>query len=182
METERLIGTRPLLRDADELHPILADPRVAQWIWPGTRGGPRSLPQVRTLLVRDAAHWKRHGYGPWVVRDHATRAVVGRAGLSRTVVDGRDEVGVDWLIAADRWNEGLATEIARAAVRHAFEDLSLPDLVAETLPHNAASRAVMERCGFVYEADVEKAGLPHVLYRLRSWSAAVGEVGARRAR
>jgi ribosomal-protein-alanine N-acetyltransferase len=155
VRTERLVGTRPLLRDADELHPICADRRVSDWIWPD---GPRTLAQVRTLMVRDADHWKRHRFGVWVLRRDG--AVVGRAGLHH---DG-DEVAVDWLLSADCWGQGLATEITREAVRRAGE-LGIASVIAETLVDNARSRAVMERCGFVYETDCERAGLPHVRYR-----------------
>jgi RimJ/RimL family protein N-acetyltransferase len=118
------------------------------------------------MLVRDADHWKRHGWGAWVVRDAATRAVVGRVGVETCDVGDGAEVEVAWMIAADRWGEGLATEMAREAVRVAFEVIGLSDLVAFTLPGNAASRAVMARLGFVHERDIERAGLPHVLYRL----------------
>ena len=142
----------------------MADARVAPWIWPD---GPPALAQVRSLLVRDADHWKRHRWGPWIVRDSATRALVGRVGIERCEVAGREEVEAAWMIAADRWGEGLATEMAAEAVRVAFDVVGLPDLVSFTLPDNAGSRRVMERLGFAYEADIEHAGLPHVLYRLR---------------
>jgi RimJ/RimL family protein N-acetyltransferase len=39
-------------------------------------------------------------------------------------------------------------------------------MISFTLPTNAASRRVMEKCGFSYEADFKHAGLDHVLYRL----------------
>ncbi len=135
---------------------MCADPRVAGWVWPD---GPPALAQIRTLMVRDAAHWKKHRFGVWVLR--CGGAVVGRAGLH---VEG-EEVAVDWLLAADRWGQGLATEFVRAALDHAFGALALPSVIAETLTGNLRSRALMERCGFAYEADVERAGLPHVRYR-----------------
>jgi RimJ/RimL family protein N-acetyltransferase len=167
VETERLVGCRPLMRDAEELHAaVMGDERVAATLWPGDLGGVRTLSQVRAFLIHDADHWKRHGFGPWVVRDRETNAVVGRVGLERTVVAGADEVEVAWMIAADRWGEGLATEMARAAVDWAFGDLGLPDVVSFTLHDNAGSRRVMEKLGFSYERDIEHAGLPHVLYRL----------------
>src|SRR4051794_390060 len=168
VRTARLTGTRPVFRDADELHPVLADERVAAWLSPGQGGW--TLSQVRALLVKDVDHWKRHGWGPWVVRDAGTRQALGRVGLEHTTVAGAEEVEVAWFIAADRWGEGLATEMAAEAVRAAFDDLGLPDVVSFTLPHNAASRAVMERLGFAYERDIQHAGMPHVLYRLRPTS------------
>jgi [ribosomal protein S5]-alanine N-acetyltransferase len=167
IETERLVASRPLARDAEELHPVVADPRVADWLWPGDLGGPRTLAQTRSLLVHDMDHWKRHGFGPWLVRDRETREVIGRVGLERTKVGGADEVEVAWLVAPEHWGRGLATELARVAVAVAFTHLELPSVVAFTLTHNAASRAVMERVGMVYERDIVHAGLPHVLYRIR---------------
>ena len=167
VETERLVCRRPLARDAEELYPVLADPRVADRLWPGSLGGPRTLSQVRTMLVHDMDHWKRHRYGPWLVRDRATREMLGRVGLERTHVGGEDEVEVAWLIAADHWGKGLATEAARAALDAAFGPLELTSVVAFTVHDNAGSRAVMDRLGMVYERDIEHAGLPHVLYRRR---------------
>ena len=161
VRTARMTGARPLLRDADELHRICSDERVARWVWLE----PLTLARTRAMLVREAEHWKRNRFGRWVWRDAATRAVVGLVGLLR--VDA-DEVELAWFIDAERWGEGLATEAALASVRHAFGELGLPELTAKTLPDNAASRAVMERCGMTYERDVLHAGLPHVLYRLRN--------------
>jgi RimJ/RimL family protein N-acetyltransferase len=164
VRTARLVGRRPAFRDADELHPLMADERVVPWLWPG---GPPTAAQVRSLLVHDTDHWKRHGWGPWIVRDAATQQLIGRVGLKTTSVDDEEVVELAWMVRADRWGEGLATEAAAEAVRVGFEHVGLPAIVAFTLPHNAASRAVMGKLGFAYERDIEHAGLPHVLHVLR---------------
>jgi ribosomal-protein-alanine N-acetyltransferase len=44
--------------------------------------------------------------------------------------------------------------------------MHLERIVAFTLPHNKASRTVMDHCGFTYNRDIVHAGLPHVLYLL----------------
>ena len=165
IETERLVGCRPLARDADELYEVLADPRVTEWLWPGENEKTWTPGRVRSLLVHDMDHWKRHRFGPWVARDRATGAMVGRIGLERTKVGGAEEVELAWVVAADRWGQGLATEMARAAIDAGLGPLGLPSVVAFTLPGNAASRRVMDRIGMTYERDVVHAGLPHVLYR-----------------
>jgi ribosomal-protein-alanine N-acetyltransferase len=67
---------------------------------------------------------------------------------------------------AERWGEGLATEVARELVRVAFDDVGLPDVVAFTLPTNVASQRVMQKAGLELERDIVWADLPHVLYRL----------------
>jgi RimJ/RimL family protein N-acetyltransferase len=163
VRTARLTGRRPAFRDADELHPLMADERVFPWLWPE---GPPTPAQVRSLLVRDADHWKRHRWGPWIVRDAATQQLVGRVGLVTTTVEDEAAVELAWMVRADRWGEGLATEMAAEAVRVGFDDVGLREIVSFTLPHNVASRAVMARLGFTYARDFEHAGLPHVLYVL----------------
>ncbi len=56
--------------------------------------------------------------------------------------------------------------MAWEAVRLAFTELGLDTLISYTTPDNEASQAVMRKLGMTYEADVENAGMPHVLYRL----------------
>jgi ribosomal-protein-alanine N-acetyltransferase len=92
--------------------------------------------------------------------------MVGRGGLLLTLVGGSYEVEVGWAIVPERWGQGLATELALAAVEVAFGDLGLQELVAFALPTNLASRRVMEKAGFAFEREIEYAGLPHVLYRM----------------
>lgn len=159
LRTERLVGSRPLLRDADELHRICADERVARWVW----GDPLTLARTRAMLVREADHWKRNRFGRWVWRQH--RKVVGLAGLLRL---DDDEVELAWFVDADRWGQGLASEMARAAAEFGFAR-GLGELTAKTLPDNVASRRVMERIGMEYVGDVMHAGVPHVRYRLSAF-------------
>jgi RimJ/RimL family protein N-acetyltransferase len=121
----------------------------------------------------DASHrrllgtWERDGFGWWVARHRPDGRFVGRGGLRRIQIGGREEVELGYGLVADFWGRGLATELARASVRVGFEVMGLPDLVSFTLPTNHKSRRVMEKVGFRYERDGEHAGLPHVFYRLR---------------
>jgi ribosomal-protein-alanine N-acetyltransferase len=125
---------------------ILADPRVG-----ATLGG-----------VQEA--WARDGFNWWAALDRATGEVVGRGGLSRKPIDGAIQVEAGWTIAPERWGQGLATELGAAAVEHAGAH-GIAELVSITLPHNVASRRVMEKLGFAYDHDIVYAALPHVLYR-----------------
>ena len=117
------------------------------------------------MLAKHIAHWERWGFGAWTVVLPGGEAI-GHAGVQHTTVGGRSEVELMWFIHPDHWNRGYATELAREAVRVAFEVLELDDVVAFTVRGNAASRRVMEKLGMTYERDVEHAGPPHVLYRL----------------
>jgi RimJ/RimL family protein N-acetyltransferase len=166
--TERLTAGRVGPADEEFLVAMWSDPRVT-----ATLGGPRDREQVRSMIERLGAHWEAFGHGMWILRDRRTDAPVGWVMLIVTEVGGPGGVEVGWSIAADRSREGLASEAAAEAVRLAFTDLGRDDLVSFTLVDNVASQGVMRRIGFTYEADVEHAGLPHVLYRLtkQEWEA-----------
>jgi RimJ/RimL family protein N-acetyltransferase len=141
------------------LRAMVADPRVGAML-----GGVRTAAESDAILERHIAAWERDGFGLWAMLDRRTGAFTGRGGLIPQHVDGRDEVEVGWSVVPERWNQGLATEMGEAAVALA-PALGLSHLISLTLPHNHASRRVMEKLGFGYERDVQHAGLPHVVYR-----------------
>ena len=166
VQTPRLLCIRPRPEHGPDVIALWRDPRVIPMLWPQSQGPTNA--EVRKINDRTIAHWDPHGFGPWILRDRRTDAMVGRGGLARTQVAGHGEVEVQWAIVPERWGQGLATELAQTAADVAFSDLGLDTIVAFTLPHNIASRRVMEKAGFAYEQDMEHAGLPHVLYRMRS--------------
>ena len=159
--TARLVGRRPEPGDEAAYLRFFCDPRVDEDAWPSAYRTPE---RAREVLAGHIAHWERWGFGPWAVL--LGREVVGWGGLRHTSVAGRPEVELMWFMDPDHWKHGYATEIAREAVRVAFEVLELDDVVAFTTPVNVASRTVMEKLGMAYETDIDHAGLPHVLYRL----------------
>jgi ribosomal-protein-alanine N-acetyltransferase len=164
IETARLEAVRLRSDHEPEVMELGLDPRVYVTLWPFP--DPPTLGDVREGLHRQLNHWERHGFGLWLLRDRASGEMVGRGGLQYTDALGGLAVEIAWAIVPERWGQGLATELAHAAVVTAFDDLGLDELVALTLPHNTASRRVMGKAGFAYDREVLHAGLPHVLYRL----------------
>ena len=160
--TARLVGRRPEPGDGATYARIFTDARIAEEAWPEHL---RTADQAHTLLDGLLHHWERWGFGPWTVL-LSDGTPIGYAGLRHADVGGRPEVELMWFLEANHWNNGYATEMAREAVRVAFEVLELDAVVAQTVAVNRASRAVMEKLGMAYERDVVHGGLPHVLYRL----------------
>ena len=140
-------------------------------------GGARDAARVHQDIERWRAHWLDHGFGLWIVRDRATGEPIGWTMLHVTDTGGTGGVEVGWTIVADRWREGLGYEAGAGATRVGFETLGLDEIVSFTQPHNAASRGVMRKMGFVYDCDIVHADLPHVLYRLdrETWKRSMGE-------
>jgi ribosomal-protein-alanine N-acetyltransferase len=159
--TARLAGRRPEPGDAATYARIFTDARVDEEAWPEHL---RTADRAHAVLDDLMRHWERWGFGPWTVLVDGTP--IGYAGLRHADVGGRPEVELVWFLDADHWGRGYATEMAREAVRVAFEILELDAVVAQTTEVNGASRAVMEKLGMRFERTIVHVGLPHVLYRL----------------
>ncbi len=160
--TARLLLARPTAADLPELDAMHSNPQVM-----ATLGGLRTPEELEAMNQRLFAAWERDGFSWWVLRGKSDGRFVGRGGLKRVHVGGRDEVEVGYGLMPEFWGQGLALELAGESIRVGFETVGLDEIVCFTLPTNRRSRRVMEKAGFVYERDVDHAGLPHVLYRIR---------------
>jgi [ribosomal protein S5]-alanine N-acetyltransferase len=128
-------------------------------------GGVRDEAGTIAYLERHLAHWREHGFGFWMLREAATGASAGLAGLRRLRLDGEDEVEVGYGFVPPFWGKGLATEIAGNCVHQAFEQLALPSLVALTNDANIGSQRVLRKVGLSYDRDVVHDGRPAMLFR-----------------
>jgi RimJ/RimL family protein N-acetyltransferase len=164
LRTPRLIGTPAGPGDFADIRRLHSDPRVMMTL--SADGNIFSEEQSVSFLKRAADHWNAHGFGLWTLRTQSDGDFVGYGGIKHTGVEGRDEIELAYAITSDHWRKGFATEISRAALKHGFDTMHLERIVAFTLPHNKASRTVMEHCGFTYNRDIVHANLPHVLYIL----------------
>jgi RimJ/RimL family protein N-acetyltransferase len=76
-----------------------------------------------------------------------------------------DRAEMGYWLAPPMWKQGLMTEAALAVMRFAFEVLGLHKLTIGCFAENAASRRVIEKCGFRYigryEDDVWRDGAWH---------------------
>lgn len=84
-------------------------------------------------------------------------------------------IEIGWRLAARYWNQGYATEAARAAVEFGFDSLALAEIVSFTSVTNGPSQRVMQKLGMTHDPaeDFDHPSLPeghrlrrHVLYRL----------------
>ncbi|MGD0118742.1 MAG: GNAT family N-acetyltransferase [Candidatus Binatus sp.] len=164
--TSRLIGTPAGPGDLADIRRLHSDKRVMATL--SADGNTFSEDQSRAFLERAEEHWKSHGFGLWLVRERNTDDFVGYGGIKHADVEGRDQIELAYAIRSEHWRKGYATEISIASLKLGFDAMHLERIVAFTLPHNKASRTVMEHCGFTYQHDFTHANLPHVLYTLNA--------------
>ena len=161
--TERLRLEPVALRHAADLWLLHQHPDVAQW-----HGGPWSHETAHDRAALWAAGWQLGDIHKWVAYDRANGELIGRGGASRQLVAGAERIEIGWTLRADRWGRGYATEIGRAALDLAFDELGADEVVAFTEILNARSRAVMDRLAMVYSRDIEIDGVPYALYTLEA--------------
>lgn len=160
------LEARPLTREGlTDLTMLLTDPVVGR-----TLGGTRSAEQVAGFLGAQLEHWRREGFGDWLLYRRGSGSAdgmfLGRVGLRRTPVGGEGSVELAYALLPTAWGKGFGTEASRGAMAFAVER-GLKELVCYTLLWNAASRRVMRSVGFRYERDILHATWPHALSRWR---------------
>lgn len=119
------------------------------------------------------AHWRAHGFGPWLVELDGAPVGVVEVHYAGPGVVGIEphEVEIGWVTIEEHRGRGIAAEAARAALGDAWEHAS-PNhhgwIVAYIRPENAASIRVAEGLGMRHEADgITRSGHPMRLYRSR---------------
>lgn len=127
--------------DGDALHAIFTEPGVRQHLFDDI------------LLSRDEtqAHVEAAcAHGAWAIC--LDGAVVGLASLRPTGGSDRELI----IVVSERcWGKGVAFEAARVALRHGFEVLRLPRILASVDLPNERSHRLMKRLGFAVLGESE---------------------------
>jgi [ribosomal protein S5]-alanine N-acetyltransferase len=146
---------------AGDLWRLHQDEAVAAWYW-----GRWTVQMTQERAAQYGRAWEADGVSKWLAYDRDTGEMVGRGGLSRVNLGGRDRLEVGWIVRGDLWGRGYATEIGRAGLEFAW-DLRLWKMkISELFRPGRGSRAVMERLGMSYAGPFDHHGEPFVLYTI----------------
>jgi len=162
LKTER-IGFRTWSRsDLPLANDLWGDVDVGSYI-----GGPLSPEQVRERLAREIECMQLHKVQYWPIFLLNGDVHVGCCGL-RPHDLGRLVYELGFHIRKQFWGQGIATEAARGVCRWASENLHTAGLFAGHHPQNRASKAVLQKLGFVFthEEPYGPTGLLHPSYFL----------------
>ena len=174
LQTARLILRRWSPEDHEPFVLMNMDPAVMEHF-------PALLSRTETeaAIDRIEAHFAECGFGLWAAEIRESGEFIGYIGMAspRFQAHFTPCVEIGWRLKHDYWGKGLATEGAQAAVRYAFTDLGLDEIVSFTVPANVRSRRVMEKLGMTHDLTDDfdhpllAEGHPmrrHVLYRLKN--------------
>ena len=171
LETERLILRTWEDKDIDPMATINTDSKVCEFV--------PKLNKLETAsrIENWIKHYKTHGFSLYAVELKSTGTFIGFLGLMIPSFEAHipPAVEIGWRLSSNHWNQGYATEGAKAVLAYAFDTLQLNEVLSFTVINNKASRRVMEKIGMLYDPadDFEHPNLAeehplrqHVLYRL----------------
>ena len=142
IETPRLGLRRLEEADLPLLRTFLGDPKV-MYAWEhGFTDG-----EIRKWIAQNQRRYHQVGYSYFAAIEKASGKMAGAIGPLVETIEGKDYLGIGYILARAYWGRGLATEGARACMDYGFCRLKAAEVVAEIRPENLASRRVAERLG-----------------------------------
>lgn len=163
IETERLI-LRPFeASDAGAAFEWFGDPVVMRF----TPTGPdKSMEQTQARLTLFMEHQNEHGFSKWLILNRTSGIAIGDSGL--LILEEYGWIDLGFRFAQPYWGKGLATEVASAWVRAAFDEFGLSRLGAFAHPENRASIRVLEKLGFKVERRGMVFGMDSIVFCLET--------------
>ncbi len=143
----RLRDFRP--EDLDDLLAVTGDDRVTTWMSFDSHTR-EDAQRMLTGCMASAAVEPRTVYGLAITRSDDDRVI----GFARLAESGVQAAKLGYMIAADHWGNGYATDAARTVLRFAFGPLALHRVTAAIGPENSASITVVKNLGFSYEGHL----------------------------
>jgi RimJ/RimL family protein N-acetyltransferase len=171
VETDRLILRDWLPDDTPLFIALNQDPEVMQFLLPA------SEKRVVEMIEGFKAHISHHGYGLFACEIKDSSKFIGFVGLNTPNFTAHFSpcIEIGWRLDRSAWNQGYATEAAKAILEVGFNRHHLEEIVAFTVRENYRSRKVMEKIGMIHdlEGDFIHPKVPensplqwHVLYRI----------------
>ena len=151
VRTARLNLREFVATDFAAVHAYSSDPRVTRYLFFGPRDEDSTAEYLEELLASQREHPRTRF--ELAVEEIASGKLIGACDLS--VIES-NVVDLGYMLSAEQWGKGYATEIALALVDAAFFDLRALRVISTVDVNNAASIRVLEKIGMRWEAVYRK--------------------------
>jgi len=170
IETERLYLRK--WQPGDEIgYSLMNSDKEVMEYFPATLTAEQSMEHISKM----AGDIDSFGYGLFAVERKEDAAFIGFTGFSHPsfTADFTPCTEIGWRLGKQYWNQGYATEAAKACLVFGFEKLLLRDIYSWTSVHNARSEQVMKKIGMhkvgLFDHPKLAAGhwlREHILYKI----------------
>lgn len=162
LETERTYLRELTIADAESFYRLNLDEEVLQYTGDVAFD---SINHAKTFLEK-YDQYAKFGVGRWAVIHKETEAFLGWCGLKFTATSNEYDIGFRFF--KKHWNQGYATETAKACVDYGLHTLQIKSIVGRAMKTNTASVKVLEKIGLHYERDFDFDGNIGVIYSIQA--------------
>jgi ribosomal-protein-alanine N-acetyltransferase len=153
LTTQRLIIRDPLPSDIDGWHRLLSDPKTMYYLQDIMTHSLDESRQNLEAAVDDVSNPDRTKYF-FAIEGRETGAFIGTVGYTVTQTNPAGKSAhLGYFILPEYHGRGYMTEAAHEVVRFAFEENGVYRIETGCMKENRASERVMQKCGFIKEAD-----------------------------
>lgn len=153
--TARLVLRRPAPQDTGAIFAIHSDPRTYVH---NPSDALSSLEEAGQLFGRWDGHWRRFGFGYWVVRWRDATAPVGFCGVKVMRFGDQQVLNLFYRLDPGVWGHGVGSEAAAAVVTWASRRHPEYPLIARVRPGNVASQRVAVHAGLIRASHLDRMG------------------------
>lgn len=160
IETLRLV-LRPLtIDDSHNFYNLNNDPEVIQY----TGDVPFESEKDALEFLENYDQFIKYKTGRMAVIKKDDQAFIGWCGIKFDPSSGEYDLGFRFF--KKYWNQGFASEAAKASLKYGFETLQIPLILGRAMEQNVASIKVLEKCGMKCIGKMDCAAHPGVLFQI----------------
>ncbi len=120
LETKRLLLRELKQDDFDDICKLLQDP-IVMYAYEGAF----SKKEVQEWLDKQLRRYQNDGFGLWGMIEKGSGELIGQCGLTYQEFNGQQVPEIGYLLRAEYWHKGYATEAAIACKEYAFNILNI---------------------------------------------------------
>ncbi len=161
-QTERLILREFTIDDAIHFYEMNNDSEVIKYTGDNSFN---SLEEAKNFLS-NYKEYSKNKMGRWAVCLKGTNEFLGWCGLKFR--PDKKMVDVGYRFYKKYWNNGYATESAKASIKYGFKILKLNKIYAHAHIKNFDSHKVINKCGMEFIKEFDYDGIPANLYKIEN--------------
>jgi ribosomal-protein-alanine N-acetyltransferase len=162
LETPRLVLREFDIDDAKSFYELNLNPNVIKYTG---NSAFKDIDEAKRFL-ENYSDYKENGFGRWAVINKSTEEFLGWCGLKYDKKS--DETDIGFRFFEKFWNQGFATESAKACLKYGFENLNLTTIIGRAMKENQASIKVLEKIGLHYVKDFDFDGQKGLIYKIEN--------------
>lgn len=172
LETELTYLRELTPKDAIHFFQMNNDPEVIKF----TGDPPFNNVEEARLFLNNYDVYKKTGLGRYAVVRKSDHTFLGWCGLRFRHKERQVDLGYRFYRCY--WNQGYASHTSSAIISYAFTELKIPFLIAQTHKNNLASQAVLKKCKFSIQEQIQYTNESTILYKLENKQYILKEIKA----